>query len=628
MISIFKKYSKFIFVLFFLVAFISCVAEASETDGTIDPVSKTALLCTNDGCTTTSQINFKTTNGTPVHITDTEVTGYAWSTDMGWINMNPSQSGVTNTTAGVLGGYAWGQNAGWINFSPSNGGVSINSTGEFVGYAWAQNYGWIKFDCTVSNACVKTDWRPESARGSEEKGSTVIGGSSMIIVPAIPPSIVPPPSSVKTFCELNPNHSSCVNVTPSPTFCESHPSDPSCISAPLSFCELNPSHSSCVTVGPVEKVDDTDVTEPVDQDDQGEGKGKGKNIFAITQVDIENLLKEFNKIEIAVVKTVEELLQIIKTPTGEAVTTIITAIGVISGATIGLATVLFANPLTFSELFLIPLRIWSLILAALGIKKRSRPWGTVYDSITKQPLDPAYVILQDLNGNEVATSITDLDGRYGFLVPAGQYIMIANKTNYDFPSKKLLGKSEDELYHDLYFSGIIEVVEGGVITKNIPMDPLKFDWNEFAKKDQKLMRFFSKRDVFISKLSNFLFIFGFIITSIAVLATPKVYNIVIFCIYSILYILKHTVMKARPYGRLTEGGNPLSFAIIRVFSVSAEHEIIHKVSDKTGKYYCLIPNGNYYIKIEKKNEDGSYTLVYTSSPVEVKKGYINNNFKI
>jgi len=198
---------------------------------------------------------------------------------------------------------------------------------------------------------------------------------------------------------------------------------------------------------------------------------------------------------------------VVKTPGGSLVTKVVATAGIVVGGAVAFATVLFANPLSVSEIFLIPFRLWSLLLAGLGIKKRSVPWGTVYDSVTKQPLDPAYVIFQDLNGNEVATSITDIDGRYGFLVPPGQYRMFAHKTNYEFPSKKLSGKKIDELYNDLYFNEIIEVKEGEVISKNIPMDPIKFDWNEFAKKNQSgLMRFFSKRELLINRISNILFI--------------------------------------------------------------------------------------------------------------------------
>ena len=155
-------------VIFFLyVAFVPTTIFAAT--GTIDATSYTSFLCTNVACDASgSRIVWRTDNGTAVSVTDTVLTGHLWGENVGWINLNPSQSGVTNTTAGVLGGYAWGQNTGWINFAPTNGGVTIStSTGEFSGHAWAQNYGWIKFDCASgANYCVKTDWRPTGSDGN------------------------------------------------------------------------------------------------------------------------------------------------------------------------------------------------------------------------------------------------------------------------------------------------------------------------------------------------------------------------------------------------------------------------------------------------------------------------------
>lgn len=334
-------------------------------------------------------------------------------------------------------------------------------------------------------------------------------------------------------------------------------------------------------------------------------------------------LLSFEKIE-------GSLRNLILNPVNKMATNIIITTGLIIGAYSGVISVAFANPISFSELFMLPMRLWSLILIAFGFKRRNRPWGTVYDSATKQPLDPAYVVLQDLNGNEVATSITDLDGRYGFLVPAGQYRMVASKTNYKFPSKKLNGRNRDELYEELYFNEIIEVSEGAVITKNIPMDSIKFDWNEFAKKDQKLMKFFSRRELWIARISRILFTVGFLITIVATAISPVFYNILILSLYIILLIIKRTILKPRAFGyirqKLTE--NPLSFAVMRVFFAGSDNEIMHKVADKTGKYYCLIPNGTYYTKIESKNPDESYSLVHVSDPIEVKKGFINRKFEI
>lgn len=326
---------------------------------------------------------------------------------------------------------------------------------------------------------------------------------------------------------------------------------------------------------------------------------------------------------------------IIETPAGEKIAQIAPAVGVVSGgvSVIAVSTVsgIFVNPLGVSELFLIPFRLWALLLTALGLKKKNRPWGTVYDSVTKQPLDPAYVVLKDMKGNEVATSITDLDGRYGFLVNPGTYIIQASKTNYEYPSKKMTGKLGDELYNDLYFSSPITITkEGEVIAKNIPLDPLKFDWNEFAKKKQNLMKFYSERSKWVARISNIFFAFGLIITMAAVLTVPTTYNIVTLVLYGILYILKNTALRPKPHGSITDKNtkNPLSFAIVRVFASSTKREVIHKVTNKLGQYYCLIPNGSYYITIEKKTPAGTYELVYTSNTIEVTDGYLKSDFGI
>lgn len=182
---------KIIIKYFFLLIIIwGCfTVSASTTDGTIDINNKTSLLCLNDSCSSTSQVNFLTTNGNPVHITDSGLTGNVWSETMGWVNLNPLNGGVTNTSSGVLGGYAWGENSGWINFNPTNGGVTITTQGEFDGFAWSENYGWIKFDCEVVNACVKTDWRPESVRGSRSSSGSFILPINTIIQPITPPII-------------------------------------------------------------------------------------------------------------------------------------------------------------------------------------------------------------------------------------------------------------------------------------------------------------------------------------------------------------------------------------------------------------------------------------------------------
>lgn len=46
-----------------------------------------------------------------------------------------------------LTGYAWSSNIGWISFDGTGYGVTVDdTTGNLSGYAWSSNIGWIKFD--------------------------------------------------------------------------------------------------------------------------------------------------------------------------------------------------------------------------------------------------------------------------------------------------------------------------------------------------------------------------------------------------------------------------------------------------------------------------------------------------
>lgn len=122
-------------------------------------------------------IDFGASEGA-ITITDLALSGYAWSETTGWISLNCSNTSscgtvdykVSNNGEGTLSGYAYGENIGWVQFAPTGGGVTIDSSGDFSGYAWGENTGWIVFNCSTTSSCgtvsykVNTDWRPASAR--------------------------------------------------------------------------------------------------------------------------------------------------------------------------------------------------------------------------------------------------------------------------------------------------------------------------------------------------------------------------------------------------------------------------------------------------------------------------------
>lgn len=167
----FKKIYLLFFAFIFLFIFASYTF-ASTINGTISPNPKYAfgekLGWINFGC-----------DNCGVHITDTVLTGFAWSPSYGWINLAPTGSGVTNNCAGQLGGKAWSKTLGWVDFS----GVTIDATGKFTGTAGtpATKAGRINFDC--DNCNVSTDWLQCSLR--ESPAQVVINSITDKTVPSI-----------------------------------------------------------------------------------------------------------------------------------------------------------------------------------------------------------------------------------------------------------------------------------------------------------------------------------------------------------------------------------------------------------------------------------------------------------
>lgn len=97
------------------------------------------------------------------HTTSSNVSDFAWSSNIGWISFNnisggsPVPYGVNiDENTGVFSGYAWSSNIGWIDFAPTSGfpeapnhGARLELNGNVVGWARALSHGggwdgWIK----------------------------------------------------------------------------------------------------------------------------------------------------------------------------------------------------------------------------------------------------------------------------------------------------------------------------------------------------------------------------------------------------------------------------------------------------------------------------------------------------
>ena len=316
-------------------------------------------------------------------------------------------------------------------------------------------------------------------------------------------------------------------------------------------------------------------------------------------------------------------------PITTRITPVISYTGI--GIGVGQALIFVGNARSLVDIWLIILRLLS-FLSSFFRRKKSEPWGVVYDSVTKQPLDPAYVSISTADKKEESAAITDLDGRYGFLVPHGNYLIKANKTHYVFPSEKLRGRTKDELYNNLYFGEPIGIDEKNedLIRYNIPLDPIGFDWNEYAKRERGLFQIHSKRKRVIMFVSNLIFFSGFTLSAYLLWVQPVMINFGLFALYAAILVFQEFWKTSHPITKLLDANSndPISFAIIKAYISGNDILLKTVVTDERGRFYMLTPPGKYYLTVEVKQDDGSYTQPYRTMPVSLKEGVVLKNLYI
>ncbi|MES2994736.1 MAG: carboxypeptidase-like regulatory domain-containing protein [Patescibacteria group bacterium] len=300
----------------------------------------------------------------------------------------------------------------------------------------------------------------------------------------------------------------------------------------------------------------------------------------------------------------------------------------IATSALGIIWALASRLRSLSDIPMLAYRAFATIFGFGYLRRRDRAWGTVYDSRTRRPLDPAVVTLHDASGKDMKTVITDLDGRFAFLADAGTYSITAAKGHHSFPAQNL--PAIDPLYPYPYTGGPIPVGEEGVIVKDIPLDPVDFDWNEYEKYRRGLYRFFSRFDRPLAYAALILTPLGALISLVAAVLEPSVINIVFLFLYALIGLLYYVAGFApRVYGMLLDAtGQPLAFAVVKAFRPGATSTGIHVVADHLGRYYLLLPRESEFdIQVEMRAGEEAYTPVFRERLTGL-KGHLNRHIRV
>lgn len=353
--------------------------------------------------------------------------------------------------------------------------------------------------------------------------------------------------------------------SPSPSF----PISPSFTPPPPSSYQPSPSYTASSSFAPT---DSGETTTPTDSNVEEE-------IEEEAGTKAEEIIYGFEK-RTEAVKSIQENVALPILGTGAAAV----ALGFVMAPFL---SILFNFPFKDLGFF-----IFSYFLESLGLLSRRRPWGVVYDSITKKPISGAVVKILEKEGKKVReTRVSDSQGRFGFLVDKGVYQLIVRKEGYIFPSEKVsLDKNgSDGFYPHVYLGGDVKK-KVGFLGLNIPLD-----MKEFVK-IKKSYVIFLKIIRFFEKIRLPLLIFGTILVAINLIFFHSVVDFVILGLYIFLWLIElYNRRKAKPWGEVKDVyGDPLDLAIIRFFNANNSKLIATAITNKTGRFYVLLPVGGYY----------------------------------
>ena len=492
----------------------------------------------------------------------------AWGERTGWLNFGCDNCNVRVTDTAVTGNF-WSVQYGWINLRPVVSGVTNNGEGILAGSAWGKNIGWINFSGVTINSS-----------GEFLGYATILSDSSVI-----------------SF--------NCINTN-------------SCAVADYKVkTDWRPASIRSGSGGAPPGGGGGGVLPPVGggggttPPSGGGGSSEETRILPIIISIIgNNIEKVFTSIQGSVnnpnVKKIEQVSVAIPV----AVSTFVLLPAFLSGLP-------FLNYLFY---------LFIALMQILGIRKTPKPWGTVYDSVTKRPIPFARVEILNKYSRKLQTVIADENGRYGFLLAddlAKEPIELkAFRTKYDFPSKEIPTQIEQELYPNIYKGGQVNITSA-LTNFDLPMDP--------REKSISHNFYFGIVSVQLNNaladIANFLFAIGSVLGIASVVVNPNKNNFIILGIIVLTSIIRSTGFKLKPFGltkdKITSEAIPFGF--VALHNPSGDR-VNFTVSDDKGRYFLLTKKGGYVLK--------AYTPAHIlptrteEIPVFTNKGWISKEIKI
>lgn len=249
----------------------------------------------------------------------------------------------------------------------------------------------------------------------------------------------------------------------------------------------------------------------------------------------------------------------------------------------------------------------------VAFRKRRAGYGVVFNSVTGQPesLVAVRLVTAGAYGQTSSSAVSDKDGRYRLAAKPGEYLVEATKAGFGFPSKYLNQRSS--VYDNILPSAHIIVKDYGVITKNIPLDPLN------ATGRSKIFR----GGIYLGKTTQYLLAYGspFLLVWYPYFQTSWL-AWGLFTMYMIAIVHRMFTYKpaAPAFGTIRDNVShePVEQVVARIFTTKFNKLLETQITGPHGRYAFVVHPGSYYLLIKKPG----YRSVRINFPAIKQDGFV------
>jgi hypothetical protein len=253
--------------------------------------------------------------------------------------------------------------------------------------------------------------------------------------------------------------------------------------------------------------------------------------------------------------------------------------------------------------------VWLSFLELIGVRKRGKSWGTVYNYSTKKPVSLAVVrIIDAATGQIKDTSISTKSGAFSFLAESGRYFLKVFKSGYRFPPEEI-GVADNQIwqrgrldaqFENIYTGGIVIVKneDQGLINCNLP---IVYTGESVYSQNSK---FWAGCRRVLTALRMPILILGTFVALIALTSRFDIFNLLIFVVYLLIWFLEiyKRFIGSRAMGHVYDEVNqPVSLALVRLIETGEKGERVRviKATDSSGRFNMIAMPGRYYLSASK-----------------------------